>query len=123
MVVCRPFMPGLRRIRSRLATYAAQYQGLPFEVTHSLIAGTIDFVVFIEKNRKFGGKRCVTRVREVSGFSAGRVDGADIFLPSPVDGRAVRSEAAIRRSQELEDAGYNDQAAAWSPTEDDGWQV
>ncbi len=108
---------------SRLATYAAQYQGLPFEVTHSLIAGTIDFVVFIEKNRKFGGKRCVTRVREVSGFSAGRVDGADIFLPSPVDGRAVRSEAAIRRSQELEDAGYNDQAAAWSPTGDDGWQV
>ena len=56
-------------------------------------------MVFIEKNRKFGGKRCVTRVREVSGFSGGRVDGADIFVPSALDGRAVRSQAAIRRSE------------------------
>ena len=65
----------------------------------------------------------MTRVREVSGFSGGRVDGADIFVPSALDGRAVRSEAAIRRSEELEEAGYNDQAAAWAPVDDDtGWQ-
>ena len=109
---------------SRLATYNAQYEGLPFEVTHSLISSAIDYVIFIEKNRKAGGKRCVTSVYEVSGFDGGRVSGGSIFAPSPIDGRAVRTETSIVESRrlDLEDAGYNDSAAAWAVlNDDDAW--
>lgn len=111
---------------SRLATYNAQYEGLPFEVTHALISSAIDFVVFIEKNRKSGGRRCVTTVYEVSGFAEGRVSGGSIFASSPVDGRAVRTKTSITEARrlELEDVGYNDSAAAWALLDDDAaWNL
>lgn len=110
---------------SRLATYSAQYEKLPFEVTHALIGNAVDYVVYIEKNRKFGGKRCVTTVYEVSGFADGRVTGGFLFKPSPIDGRAVRTPTTITdaRRLDLEDAGYNDSAAAWALVDDDAWHV
>lgn len=110
---------------SRLAIYNAQYEKLPFEVTHALIGNAVDYVVYIEKNRKFGGKRCVTTVYEVSGFADGRVTGGSLFKPSPIDGRAVRSATTITdaRRMDLEDAGYNDSAAAWAPVDDAAWHV
>ena len=56
-----------------------------------LIAGAIDFVVFIERRNDYasGGRlrRYVSSVREVNGVD-GRVLSSEVFAPGP-DGRAV----------------------------------
>lgn len=101
---------------AKLATYAAQYEHLDFAVAHSLIANSVDFVVFIEKNRALGGRRCVTEVREVVGAPDGRVASTLIFGPSPVDGRAVRADEyalSPERNRDLLAAGYDDTATVF----------
>jgi len=108
---------------ARIATYAQQHEHLGFEVSHSLMAGAIDFVVFMAKNPLLGGRRCVTEVLEIGGFDSGRVLRSPIFAPSPLDGRAVRSrEVGLTpgRAQKLAAAGFADQVARWDiPT--GGW--
>ena len=102
---------------AKLATYAAQYEHLDFAVAHSLIANAVDFVVFIQKNRALGGRRCVTEVREVVGAPDGRVASSLIFGPSVVDGRAVRADEyglTIERNRELLAAGYDDTATVFA---------
>lgn len=101
---------------AKLATYSAQYERLDFTVAHSLIANAVDFVVFIEKNPKLAGRRCVTEVREVVGAPDGRVASGMIFGPSEVDGRAVRAEdygLTIERNRALYAAGYDDTASVF----------
>ena len=39
---------------NRIATYAAQFGNMNFDIAHQLMAGAIDFVVFIEKNPMLG---------------------------------------------------------------------
>lgn len=98
----------------RIASYAAQAENLSFEVTHSLIAGAVDFIVFIQKNQYMGGVRTVAEVLEVSGFDGERVTHSTILVPSPANGRAVRREdvkITEDRLKRLEAAGYND--AGW----------
>ncbi len=78
---------------NRISTYAIQAQErLPVDATHMLIAGAIDFVVFIEKRNEYtrGGRlrRFVNSVREVTGVD-GRVLSSEVFAPG-ADGRAVR---------------------------------
>ena len=98
----------------KLATYAAQFEGLDFAVTHALIAGSIDFVVFLAKNPLMAGRRCVTEVLEVSHHAEGAVARSRIFHPSPVDGRATRSaEIPLIRADALQAAGYLD-SAGWA---------
>jgi len=98
----------------KLATYAAQHEHLAFEVTHALIASSIDFVVYIRKNPLMGDRRCVAEILEVTGLGEGRVARSAIFTPSPVDGRAVRAaDVSIMRSKQLAAQGYDDTAAAW----------
>ncbi|MBX6723499.1 MAG: CpaF family protein, partial [Dactylosporangium sp.] len=68
---------------NRIATYAIQAEErLPVEATHMLIAGAIDFVVFIEKRNDYasGGRlrRFVSSVREVTGCD-GRVLSSEVF--------------------------------------------
>ena len=93
----------------RLATYAAQYEGMPFEVTHALMGSALDLIVFVRKNARLGGRRTVTEVLEVTGSSEGRVTRSRIFTESPDDGRAVRDgEVQIARWRLLADAGYDD---------------
>jgi len=93
----------------RLATYAAQFERLPFDVTHALVASSIDFVAFIRKNPQMNGLRCLAEVIEVTGLADGRVARSRIFVPSPMDGRAERAgDVAIMRAKELADAGYDD---------------
>lgn len=75
---------------NRISTYAQQHENLTAEVSHALMAGAIDFVVFIEKNPLLDGRRCVTQVLEVGGFQGGRVATSQLFGPSREDGRAVR---------------------------------
>jgi Flp pilus assembly CpaF family ATPase len=104
----------------RLATYGAQQEGLPFEVTHALIAGALDFVVFLEKNHLLGGRRCVATILEVAGAPDGRVSATEIFARSPVDGRAVRvDDRPIIRGDSLRRAGYDDHS--WLPS--DLWET
>jgi len=106
---------------NRIATYAAQFSNVSFEVAHQLMAGAIDFVVFIEKNPKLGMRRTVTQVIEVAGMMNGRVGRAPIFKPSPEDGRAVRNtEVAIGRMAKLARAGYTDGMPSWSTTNQQG---
>ena len=81
---------------NRIATYAKQYEGLDFDVTHSLIAGAIDFVVFIEKNQLLGGRRCVTQVLEVAAFGGGR---AAVTRSIRARHRATGARCATRRSR------------------------
>jgi pilus assembly protein CpaF len=94
---------------NRLSTYAAQHENLPFPVTNALIGNAIDYVLFIAKNPRLGGRRTVTDVLEVTGFSDGHVIRSRVFGPSPTDGRAVRDgEVPLMRAVQLAEAGYDD---------------
>ena len=98
-------------VLDRIASYAAQADNLGFEVTHSLIAGAIDFIVFIRQNPYLGGLRTVSEVLEVTGFDGQRVTKTDVFVASGVDGRAVRDEdhaISKPRLKRLEAEGYDD---------------
>ncbi|GLY76807.1 CpaF family protein [Actinoallomurus iriomotensis] len=101
---------------NRIATYALQSdERLPIEATHMLIAGAIDFVVFIEKRNDYahGGRlrRFVSSIREVTGCD-GRVLSSEIFEPGQ-DGSA-RPAAPIACVQELVPYGYDpSHGAVW----------
>lgn len=94
---------------NRIATYALQAdERLPIEATHMLIAGAIDFVVFLEKRNDYavGGtlRRFVSSVREVAGVD-GRVLSSEVFATTP-DGRLV-PHAPLSCLAELARHGYN----------------
>jgi pilus assembly protein CpaF len=96
---------------NRISTYAIQSaERLPTEATMMLIAGAIDFVVFIERRNDFsqGGRlrRIVTSVREVNGVD-GRVLSSEVFAAGP-DGRA-HPAAPVSCLDELIAAGYRPQ--------------
>ncbi|SRR6266487_2894984 len=101
---------------NRIATYAIQSaERLPVEATHMLIAGAIEFVVFIEKHNDYvrggGLRRFVSSVREVTGCD-GRVLSSEIFTPGP-DGRGV-PHAPISCLAELAEHGYDPaRGAVW----------
>jgi Flp pilus assembly CpaF family ATPase len=93
---------------NRISTYALQAEeNLPVEATHMLIAGSINFVVFMRKrnNYQFGGglERTIESVREVTGVD-GRVLSSEVFAPSPT-GQAV-AHAPLTCADELEHYGY-----------------
>jgi pilus assembly protein CpaF len=100
---------------NRISTYAIQAaERLPVEATHMLIAGAIDFVVFIEKRNDYtrGGtlRRFINSVREVTGID-GRVQSSEIFTRGP-DGRAV-PHAPIACLDQLTQYGYDPVRGAW----------
>jgi pilus assembly protein CpaF len=77
---------------NRISTYALQSQErLPVEASHMLVAGSINFVVFLERRNDYhrGGtmRRMVSSVREVNGVD-GRVLSSEVFRAGP-DGRAM----------------------------------
>jgi len=93
---------------NRISTYALQAQErLPVEASHMLVAGSINFVVFIERRNDYhrGGtmRRLVTSVREVNGVD-GRVLSSEVFSPGP-DGR-VMPHSPISCVEELLACGY-----------------
>jgi pilus assembly protein CpaF len=100
---------------NRISTYAIQSsERLPVEATHMLIAGAIDFVVFIEKRNEYarGGRllRFVSSVREVTGID-GRVQSSEVFTTGP-DGRAV-PHAPVSCAAELAEHGYAPGGGGW----------
>jgi pilus assembly protein CpaF len=96
----------------RIASYAAQAENLSFEVTHSLIAGAVDVIVFVRKNPLMGGLRAVAEIREITGFDGERVTSSELFVASPVNGRGERTDVALTEDtrKRLEQVGYNDLA-------------
>jgi len=102
---------------NRIATYALQAQErLPTEATMLLIAGAIDFVMFVERRNDYhvGGKltRFVSSVREVNGVD-GRVMSSEIWAPGP-DWHAT-PHAPISCLPDLEATGYDPGAyGRWS---------
>ena len=99
---------------NRICTYAIQsVERLPSDATMMLIAGAIDFVVFVERRNDFtaGGRlrRMVTSVREVNGVD-GRVLSSEVFASGP-DGVAVPA-ASVSCLDELRAVGYQPGAAA-----------
>jgi pilus assembly protein CpaF len=100
---------------NRIATYAIQSaERLPVEATHMLIAGAVDFVIFIEKRNDYarGGRlrRYVSSIREVTGVD-GRVLSSEVFTPGP-DGRAV-PHAPVACAALLAEHGYDPAGASW----------
>jgi Flp pilus assembly CpaF family ATPase len=102
---------------NRICTYAIQSaERLPADATMMLIAGAIDFVVFVERRNEFsaGGelRRIITSVREVNGVD-GRVLSSEIFQAGP-DGLALPA-APIGCLAELQAVGYRGSApAGWA---------
>jgi hypothetical protein len=73
-----------------------------------LIAGALDFVVFVRKRNEYstggGLVRVVESVREVVGFDE-RVLSSEVFKPDPGSGVAV-PHAPIQCIDDLEEHGY-----------------
>jgi pilus assembly protein CpaF len=93
---------------NRISTYALQAQErLPVEASHMLVAGSINFVVFLERQNDYhrGGtmRRVVTSVREVNGVD-GRVLSSEVFSAGP-DGRAM-PHSPVACIEELMAHGY-----------------
>ncbi|GAB3863114.1 ATPase, T2SS/T4P/T4SS family [Nocardioides maradonensis] len=93
---------------SRIGTYAIQArERLPLEASSLLIAGALDFVVFVRKRNdgpEGGGQvRVVESIREIVGHD-GQVMSSEVFAPGP-DGRAV-AHAPIACIAELAEHGY-----------------
>ncbi len=93
---------------NRISTYALQAtERLPIEASQMLIAGAVNFVVFIQRRNEYqsGGRlqRMVTSVREVNGVD-GRVLSSEVFAETP-DGR-VTAHAPIACLEELMAYGY-----------------
>jgi Flp pilus assembly CpaF family ATPase len=94
---------------NRISTYALQAEeNLPVEATHMLIAGSINFVIFMRKRNMYetggGLQRVVESIREVTGVD-GRVLSSEVFASGP-DGRAI-AHAPITCQAELELHGYH----------------
>jgi Flp pilus assembly CpaF family ATPase len=94
---------------NRISTYALQAaERLPIEATHMLIAGAINFVIFLERRNDYRGggtlRRYVSSIREVNGVD-GRVVSSEIWAPGP-DGLG-RSAATIQCLSDLEAVGYD----------------
>ena len=93
---------------NRIGTYAIQSrERLPLEATTLLIAGALDFVVFLRKHNDFasGGvqARVVESIREVVGHD-GQVLSSEVFAPDD-QGRAA-PHAPIACIADLEEHGY-----------------
>jgi pilus assembly protein CpaF len=102
----------------RIATYAIKSaERLPVEATNLLIAGAVDFVVFIDQRVETatGGRhdRWVSSVREILDAEGTLVVSNEVFQPGP-DGRAVPG-APIRCMNDLALHGYDRSVArSWA---------
>ena len=105
----------------RIATYAVQSpEHLDVAATNQLIAGAIDYVVFMSSSYEDsrGGRyrhRFVSSVREVVDADDRLVVSNEIFRPGP-DGRAVPG-SPVRSLDDIVDAGFDrsllDRAEGW----------
>jgi len=95
-----------RDVFGRISTYAQQAHNLSRDVVHEMIAGAIDFVVYVSQDR-VTGRRTVQTILEVNGYDAqAGAAASEIFAPDH-EGNAVRvPDIAITRSAQLMAAGW-----------------
>ncbi|MEP6797192.1 MAG: hypothetical protein ABI890_03545, partial [Lapillicoccus sp.] len=94
---------------NRICTYAIQSaERLPADATSMLIAGAIDFVIFVERINSYdtggGLQRQITSIREVNGVDE-RVLSSEVFARGPSG--HVQPAAAIACLDDLVRAGYS----------------
>jgi Flp pilus assembly CpaF family ATPase len=97
-----------QEVFNRISTYALQAnERLPIEASQMLIAGAVNYVVFIERRNTYhqggGLRRFVSSIREVNGVD-GRVLSSEVFSEGP-DG-LMRPNAALSNAEELAAYGY-----------------
>ena len=96
---------------SKLALYTRQYEGIDDAVAHTLVADSIDFVVFVARDRKTN-RRFVTEIREVLGAPDGRVASTRIFGTTSRRTGCAKRDDEFAISQERADLlaleGYTD---------------
>jgi pilus assembly protein CpaF len=103
-----------RETFARISSYAQQAHGLPRHVVHEMIAGAIDYVVFISRDRH-GGRRRVRTILEINGYDEHiGVSASEVFITDP-DGQAVRNgDVPIQRAHALRATGWDDRHRDWS---------
>lgn len=108
-----------RETFARISSYAQQADGIPRAVVHEMIAGAVDFVVFISRDRRGGGRRRVRTILEVNGFDESiGVSASEIFRAN-TDGDAERApDIAVVRAEALTDAGWTGARTPW-----DAWSA
>ncbi|KRB75031.1 hypothetical protein ASE01_16830 [Nocardioides sp. Root190] len=90
----------------RMATYAIQAEErLPHEATYRLIAGALDYIVFIKRDLQSGNRRIET-VLEVNGYDEGRVLSSEIFAVPRAGAHAEWTGTPPARLDELAAAGW-----------------
>jgi Flp pilus assembly CpaF family ATPase len=95
----------------RVATYSAQAEHRQdFDVTHAMIAGAVDFIVHLHRDR-LTGRRTISEVREITGFDGKRVTSHLIFAaPRPGMPALPAHKISDRRTETLAYYGYDAQA-------------
>lgn len=102
-----------RETFARISSYAQQANGLPRSVVHEMIAGAIDFVVFISRDRQ-GSRRRVRTILEINGYDTQIGVAASEVFHADRQGDAVRGHGvAIQRSEALKSVGWTDAGGDW----------
>lgn len=119
-----------RDVIAKIQTYALQAQErLPFDATNGLIAGALDFIIFMKKIRTHDGRqrRVVESIREVAGRDSDGVKTTEVWKFNPESGRTEFQRKAIIREAKLIEAGWDpDSAYGGGLTDADAegrWQV
>jgi Flp pilus assembly CpaF family ATPase len=101
-----------RGVFDRISTYALQAdERLPREACQQLIAGGLDFVVFLGKD---GPRRYVDTILEINGFDPAVGVAASEIFTTGIDGLAVRNtDVAIAREPALLAAGWQPDSGRW----------
>jgi pilus assembly protein CpaF len=97
---------------NRIATYAIQAeQRLPHEATYRMIAGGLDYIVYISRHPSTGRRRLET-ILEINGIDDGIVQASDIFKATR-DAPAVYTGNRPARLEQLLAAGWVEPGGGW----------
>lgn len=103
-----------RGVFQRIATYAIQSEEqLPHEATYQLVAGGLDFVIYLAKDPDTGHRRLV-EILEISGYDNGGVQASEIYQLPPGAESAEWTGVNPMRADQLERAG-------WAPGHEGEW--
>ncbi|MEJ7831862.1 MAG: ATPase, T2SS/T4P/T4SS family [Nocardioides sp.] len=99
-----------RDVIAKIQTYALQAkERLPFEATNGLIAGALDFIVFMRRipTPDGGQRRIIESVREIAGRDEDGVKTTELWAFDRATGRTRFTRKAIMREAELLEVGWD----------------